>query len=629
MRPSATQDEAADVPWPAVPDVLAAYPVRQALPGDGALYLDRPLPFLCVHRRTSDAAASRLVTGQAAYLVALPSKEARTFADALYRAISSPFDAGITVEVWSAPAPPATEPSTAGRPHFRLVAPKTPALAEMLGALEKALREVEVGGQAAQVEHVEEAAPAPPGLPPLFSEGDGAPLPLIGLEVGAVYRNAKTGAFFPALFEAVRRSLSEALKKAFYRLVCTRTSLRPAGPLALGPSRLSESTLDVDQRLARIDSAFKFLLQITPVNTEAAWETFQQSGFREEPAFRYRPLPIDPEKLKRTLFNVPVERVDDPSLAWLFREKQEELDRKITMLRDRGTRAFFFGSLGLFGEVEPDLLRLAEEVLAQLPEHDYDYGDARHYGASAFAEVAADEFAPYRNQLTGFPASAQIRDDLPPGLMVSQGRLLIGRRTRIPAPRVDALLQHEVGTHMVTYFNGQAQPLRLLAVGLAGYEALQEGLAVLAEFLVGGLQVPRLRVVAARVVAAHDLTEGATFCDVFGRLHEGHHFPPDTAFSVTMRTFRGGGIIKDVIYLRGLHELMGYLQRGGALEPLFAGKMALHHLPMFEELEARGLLQPQPLRPLYLDRPATPARLDRIRGGLTLVDLIAKRVEKA
>ena len=384
----------------------------------------------------------------------------------------------------------------------------------------------------------------------------------------------------------------------------------------------------MDRRLAQIDTSFRFLLQITPVNTEAAWEAFRESGFEKEPAFRYRPLPVDPELLKRRLFNVRVDRVDDPALAWLFREKQEELDRKITMLRDRGTRAFFFESLGLFGEVERDLLALARETLGRLPRHDYDYGAARHYDAEAFADVAAAEFAHYRRALPDFPQTVQVRSDLPAGLMVSQGRLLMGRRTRIPAGRVEALLHHEVGTHMVTYFNGRAQPLRLLASGLARYEALQEGLAVLAEFFAGGLHVPRLRVLAARVVAAEDLTQGAGFLDVFRRLHREHAFPPEIAFSVAMRTFRGGGIVKDVIYLRGLHELMRHLQSGGELEPLFVGKLALHHLPLVEELEARGLLQPMPLRPRFLDLPETSAQLARVRAGLTVVDLLARRVEE-
>ena len=50
-----------------------------------------------------------------------------------------------------------------------------------------------------------------------------------------------------------------------------------------------------------------------------------------------------------------------------------------------------------------------------------------------------------------------------------------------------ALLQHEIGTHVVTHVNGSRQPLRLLGAGLAGYDETQEGLAVFAEYLVGGL----------------------------------------------------------------------------------------------------------------------------------------------
>ncbi|NIQ16470.1 MAG: DUF1704 domain-containing protein, partial [Candidatus Dadabacteria bacterium] len=69
--------------------------------------------------------------------------------------------------------------------------------------------------------------------------------------------------------------------------------------------------------------------------------------------------------------------------------------------------------------------------------------------------------------------------------------------------RVEALLQHEIGTHALTYFNGLSQPFKQLCIGLSGYEELQEGLAVLAEYLVGGLSKPRLRLLAGRVVAVN------------------------------------------------------------------------------------------------------------------------------
>ena len=68
-----------------------------------------------------------------------------------------------------------------------------------------------------------------------------------------------------------------------------------------------------------------------------------------------------------------------------------------------------------------------------------------------------------------------------PGVMVAHGSLLVGAEARIPAHRVEALIHHEVGTHLVTGHNGAAQSLKMLAVGLPGYEQTQEGLAVLAE----------------------------------------------------------------------------------------------------------------------------------------------------
>ncbi len=96
--------------------------------------------------------------------------------------------------------------------------------------------------------------------------------------------------------------------------------------------------------------------------------------------------------------------------------------------------------------------------------------------------------------------------------MVSQGNLLIGTHTKIPLSRVEALIQHEVGTHVLTYLNGRAQPFRQLYIGLAGYEELQEGLAVLSEYMVDGLSRPRLRLLAARVVAARHMIAGGIFC---------------------------------------------------------------------------------------------------------------------
>jgi uncharacterized protein (TIGR02421 family) len=209
--------------------------------------------------------------------------------------------------------------------------------------------------------------------------------------------------------------------------------------------------------------------------------------------------------------------------------------------------------------------------------------------------------------------------------MVSRGSVLVGDETRIPVSRVDALLQHEVGTHVLTYVNGRAQPFQQLYTGLAGYDELQEGLAVLAEYLVGGLSRPRMRTLAARVVAVRRMLEGASFVEVFRELDRDYDFEEKAAFTAVMRVYRGGGFTKDAVYLRGLVRLMDYLKRGGEFEPLFIGKIHAKHIPFVDELTWRKVLVPPPVRPHYMARETTSQRLDRLRNGLSVRDLIERR----
>jgi uncharacterized protein (TIGR02421 family) len=189
-------------------------------------------------------------------------------------------------------------------------------------------------------------------------------------------------------------------------------------------------------------------------------------------------------------------------------------------------------------------------------------------------------------------------------------------------------LSHEVGTHLLTYYNGRAQPFRQLHVGLAGYDELQEGLAVLGEYLVGGLSRTRLRLLAARVMAAHNIVDGASFLEVYRLLHQTHEFDQKTAFTITMRTFRGGGLIKDAVYLRGLVRILDYVKNRGELEPLYVGKIAAHHLPIIKELQWREVLRPLPLRPRFLDREDSLLRLNELRNGYSLMEIAGSRARK-
>ena len=210
--------------------------------------------------------------------------------------------------------------------------------------------------------------------------------------------------------------------------------------------------------------------------------------------------------------------------------------------------------------------------------------------------------------------------------MVSRGNFLVSSGARVPEHRVDATLQHEIGTHALTYHNGGCQPLKLLQAGLAGYEELQEGIAVLSEFLVGGLSRPRIRQVAGRVVAVSQLVEGAEFVEVFRSMHDDFGFNQTTAFNITMRVFRGGGFTKDTIYMRGLIRVMEYLQAGGKLEPLLLGKIALEHVDITTELLWRKILKPPRVVPRYLESTQALVRLDKIKGCENVMGLLTEQL---
>jgi uncharacterized protein (TIGR02421 family) len=333
-------------------------------------------------------------------------------------------------------------------------------------------------------------------------------------------------------------------------------------------------------------------------------------------------MPAEPVELKRNLYKAPVERVEDPALAQIFREKIDELDRQITMLQDRNTHRGLYESLQLFGGVEDELFDLAVEILEKVPSRSRDESTKGQLTPQQFAQRAMDEIELLRQRHPQITATVEVRPDVT-GLMVSQGNLLIGSGLRVPPSRVEALLQHEVGTHVLTYHNGRAQPFRQLYAGLAGYDALQEGLAVLTEYLVGGMSRPRLRLLAARVIAARRLIEGASFIDAYRELDRNYDFARRTAFIVAMRTYRGGGLTKDAVYLRGLQQILDYLGKGGELEPLFVGKIAVPHIPIVRELRYRGVLRDPPLVPRYMSQPDALARLEQLCSGMSVSDLLS------
>ena len=446
----------------------------------------------------------------------------------------------------------------------------------------------------------------------------------LGLEVNGFFLG-DDGHPFPLLLRAFREKLHGAIRRTCFDFVRLETTYNATHFHQLGSHRVSRLVWEIDRKLVDIASSFQFLMLVTATNDDEAYASFVEDGYRTAPNFHYRFLPVDPEERMRELFNLPIDEVRDATLAFILRDKRDETYRMLDMLANRGRESFRYGSMQVFGGVDDRLLAIATSLLTVVPPAVVD-GTRETLSARAFLEAGQRELAYLAEQYPGAEPRARLREDMS-GLMVSQGVLNVGHRLMVPKDRVEALIQHEIGTHVLTYWNGRAQPLTLLHSGTPGYEDLQEGLAVLGEWFVGGLTGARLRILAARVVGIAHMLRGHPFEETFALLHERHGIPERSAFYTTARIYRCGGFTKDAVYLRGLVELLDYLGRGGELEPLFIGKLRLDYVPLLDELRERGILRTPPLTPRYLreDRAAGSPKLRRLREGLSVFDLVPRR----
>lgn len=576
--------------------------LHMALPCGGQLHIDRPVPYLLVYRvppSGEDEFTSTLGKTESAYLVAPDTAECPLIpiVRAIAGAMADQFGGCMLLEVWLS--------EQAGSPTFTIHLGQKSALGtgEKLQSELQAIHLRQLPSIEVELEKGKKL-PAPPYYDQLFSaeEARKSEIIVIGLAITPVYINEQTGAPYPLFLRDLREGFGKALRKSFFEFVRMKTSYSAAHFEMLGTTELHEGVWDIDEKLAEYSNLFDFLLLVTPINAQDAWHSFAKSRYRSNPVFHYRPMPIDPEIIKRKLYNLPIEDIADPTIAYLFRDKRKEIDRMLNMLSDREKPDFVYSSQQLFGNIEEDLLETAQALLVasaqppQLPE------EHEMIGAEAFAELAKVELNYLKRQYEAVSTAVRVRDDVE-GIMVSRGTLNISSRYRISRTRAFALLQHEVGTHVVTYYNGKAQPFRLFYVGVPGYEQLQEGLAVLSEYITGGLTNQRMRILAARVVAVHHMLAGNSFTDTFSMLTDKYGFKHERAFHVTMRVYRGGGLTKDAVYLKGLLNVIQYVKQGKDIARLLVGKIREDYLPIIEELTHRQLLKPSPLRPKFLEKP--------------------------
>ena len=152
---------------------------------------------------------------------------------------------------------------------------------------------------------------------------------------------------------------------------------------------------------------------------------------------------------------------------------------------------------------------------------------------------------------------------------------------------------HEVLGHMVSAHNGRTQALGVLSLGTGRAFEDQEGVAIYLEERAGLLDGNRLRTLGARVVATSAVHRQQPFSSVVRRLVREHGFDADQAVSIGLRAYRGGGVARDCVYMRGWLRVRRAIAKGQAtLAQLQVGKVSLQDLQAIDDLRAQGLIRP-------------------------------------
>lgn len=151
-----------------------------------------------------------------------------------------------------------------------------------------------------------------------------------------------------------------------------------------------------------------------------------------------------------------------------------------------------------------------------------------------------------------------------------------------------ALIEHEIGIHLVRYCNGLRSPLLLLSVGLNGYLKGEEGLASYRQFSIDKGNLPGV-INYLGVVLASGLYRNQpwNFRQVFDFIKEylsflgfSEEYAEREAWLRALRTFRGsvgrlptGVFTRDLIYFKGYLEIKDlYIKQSLEIERLLVGK---------------------------------------------------------
>ncbi|WP_245686971.1 flavohemoglobin expression-modulating QEGLA motif protein [Shewanella colwelliana] len=361
----------------------------------------------------------------------------------------------------------------------------------------------------------------------------------------------------------------------------------------LASPALKSLQTNIDAPLHQLVADIDILDAVKPLNNVEQKQAFFDNQFSVEPSFIYAKENIDPFKLKRALFNLPLETLKDDDLYTLYLDVIDSYVDKVDQYKSIGSTDFLYDSLRYYGEPSEKDINNAQFIL-HLPD-DPDDNVGKLQDAQAICQILSSMAAQ-----EGYTWQLQMDDSMVANALVSGTKVRINSRAILSHTDSLALAHHELGVHLVTSLNAQSQPLNVLSLGCPLNTMTQEGLAILSEYLSGNLTLKRLKILALRVMAVASMIKDKDFRSTFLLLKEQYGVEDNLAYTITVRVYRGGGYTKDHLYLKGFSMILNAYETEANFNHLLTGKTSLAYLPLISRLISKGvLIEPKYVTPSY------------------------------
>ncbi len=333
--------------------------------------------------------------------------------------------------------------------------------------------------------------------------------------------------------------------------------------------------------LEEISSQLSTSKWLTPLNLTEERETFL-SAPANNPTFDYPELPLKQltvllEEIKNVTFpEQPTSQLEN----WIFKRRAAELELTLQLLLARGTSKMSLVTQELFNcRFDEQTLKLAQ-VDAELEET---FTSQETRTKEEVVSGLKEYLAQY--EVYDWDISLSTQTDFYFRVKAQKKQILIGQNFNWDFTDFDTMLAHEIDGHVIRAINASHQTEPLLQKPLPFYIKTEEGLATfLGDYCSTSATLARKHH-ALKYLAGY-LALTASFKNVFEFLAD-HGFTPELAFQRTFRLKRGfsdtsipGLFAKEAMYYEGMVEVKKFLDNGGNVHQLYAGKVGLEDLPL-------------------------------------------------